>query len=232
MEFHQPRNPISNESRILAVVSAAFKNSLDSPDACLIHGTSLFAVQRAIEEGCLPAGRHDSDGRLYFYNYPSRLALDGVPKVQGMNDKKVIQQASLYAHGAEFHVQAQLEFGIPIETPPLAGAISELSSDFLTKSKAQFQRESVFKPLRDHGVSYEQAFAFSEKWADMKPAGVLLAFSARVMEQFKLCEAEGLDDGLYIEAPQGLSLDLLTGIEPLSEEALAFFEHVQANQAP
>ena len=68
-------NRVEAPPSAVEIVSRAFANSLDSPIGGLVHGTSIVALQIAIEKGALPTGRWDTEGRIYFHGLPSRITL-------------------------------------------------------------------------------------------------------------------------------------------------------------
>jgi hypothetical protein len=195
-------------------------------DAIGLHGTSLAALVIAMKTGYLPAGRSPGcEGGIYFFPLSHAHVLIGPELLtstsSGINDREAFVDVAGYAHDSTQYALGAQALGLDMSSDVgwrLATNLSEI---------VHGQDLAGAELLETHGVHQRQALQLVRALEKIKRGFVLLIGKSALEE----CQCGTGDPGygdLKLQVTgQGLSLNHIVGIEPLSRED---FDTVRALQ--
>ena len=200
-----------------------FEKSMDAKGSIGYHGTSLEAIEYLIEHGYLPGRKFDNTGsnQNFVYFYPRKSAFPKNSKLTGdyIPDEKLIEDTSTYSKsvaGAHYFMKA---FGLDIadsEVEDRAGAL--LGSG-----------EQNWKPAEqyflDKGIQKEKLYEVIE--LARKRKGVVLSLKKKILKEHEVSRGDVEGEDVKIAVPEGLSLEMLAGLEPMGEQEFDYFEKLQ-----
>ncbi len=203
-------------------IREAFVKGIQSEDSLLVHGTNMHSIQSALkQDGRLLTGRSPgNEKRIYFFpNTTHPDAQTVIPSNFRFESKlgapvtvdEAIEGVRWYAtRGAQEAMLEELYFKQYGRALPHA-----IVSD-LIGSLEDFNR---FDNPDTRGIRTTNFLKGLNPWIPQirSRSGVILSFSSDLLKEFELKRAEGNDDGLYIQAPLGLPLKYITGVEPLGD---------------
>jgi hypothetical protein len=203
-------------------IREAFIKGIQPQDSLLIHGTNIHSIQSALKhDGRLLTGRSPgNEKRIYFFpNTTHPEAAQLIPanfrfesKLGGsVSVDQAIEAVSWYAtRGAQEAMLQELyekRYGQALPFDLVSNLIDSLSN---------FNR---FDNVDTRGIRTTSFLKGLNPWIPeiRSRAGLVLSFSSDLLKEFELKRAEGNDDGLFIQAPLGVPLRYITGIEPLGD---------------
>jgi len=210
-------------------IRGAFIKGIQPGETLLVHGTNIHSLQWALNnEGRLPTGRGlGIEKRLYFFPntahphasslLPQRHRFEG-RDTQKLSVDEAIEGVTWYAtRGAQEAMFEELYLK-KFKKRPRYSLVNALVDGL-----ANYNR---FDNLETEGLQSRANLKDFNLWIPQIRGryGIVLGLSPQLLEEFPLKVAEGQDDGLYIDAPKGLPLKFITGIEPLGDIEYKFFE--------
>jgi hypothetical protein len=224
----------------LAKTGVDLENSIARPTAVL--ATSMEAIQEAIRTGHLPTGIRDSGGRLYFYPLEENTSEEDISEIKdGLDayghilgfEQNFAQSLGLdrgrdgeFIAGIFEAIQNILLFDF-IKT---RGKSSGLSTDGEREDLSILENITLDDFAKASSSSKEYIYVYAEELAKknitfkeiMEKAiksysrrGVLIGLGGNIAD-LKPKPAEDRDEGWYVDAPDGLSIDYFSGITPLT----------------
>ncbi len=192
-------------------VAELFEAGLDSEDVFGYHGTSIEAMQKLAETGRLPnGGRHP--GRLYI-----------VPMSNKLNPFTPREDAESYAdwNAKKHFIRSYLPFEPTAEdmenlseycSSNMGGKMREVDYQILD-AKGEIRR--LIEKCEKNGLGEDQLVKLRRKAKSRK--GVIIALSNSLSSDFELKSQENVPKECYIEVPDGLPIEYVTGIEPVGQ---------------
>ncbi len=229
---------IENQGEILGYpkvhvehVVALIEKGLNSENIIGYHGTSLEALQEGLRTG-LFRGAMKSEGELgsvvddehSFFFFPIKEKFESHPDVDKFHtDSESSEGAEMYAHllaGAHF-LLSDLNLGINDKV-----AVEHAKSIILWQdSLFNIDAPEAIKYFTDKGIEKKDLMKRAERAAKRK--GVVLGINALVKDAYELTDPLQGEGDLSVQIPEGLSLENLAGVEPLSQDEWDFFMHLQ-----
>ncbi len=206
---------IENRKKKLA---SLFESGLDSEDCIGYHGTSLEALEYMIEHGYLP-GNSDQDKINAIHFYPLRSAFKDVHSNTPL-EENVVKEAAGYASDISGEHYFLKKLNIPFDNEE-----TRLKSRYLVigcpndPSDPNAEYNYFLKMGVDKRALDEALFEARKR------KGVVLSFNNEIVKSFKIMPGDPGD--LKIITPNGLSLDYISGIEPMGQKEWDYLEKLQ-----
>jgi len=234
---------------------------LENPgETVAVHATSLEAVEQIIETGMLPTGKGSgAEGNIYFYRLDVSIPQEYL--LNNTQLEEVQEGLGSYGRilGFEKNLAKKLNLDFVNDGIFLTRLYSSVEAIFYSKLyRGEFKakgladitneqiRESASKITLDDLIkdypAYEKEFrqyanqcgieniiqAISEAF---QRRGVVLGFSSKILELGPESAYEESDEGWRVKVPNGLSLDYLSGIEPLGDVEYNYLEQIQESES-
>jgi hypothetical protein len=191
-------------------VAELFEKGLDE-SSFGYHGTSIEAVQKLADTGKLPnGGRHP--GRLYIAPMNAEAAVftprQSAESYANWNAKKHFILPHLPFEPATEDVEALSEYC----SVNMGGKMREIDYKMHDK-KGEIRR--LISKCEKGGLSEDALVKLRREAKNRK--GVIIALSASLPKGFKPNTQKGVPNECYIDTPEGLPIEYITGIEPLGQ---------------
>jgi hypothetical protein len=214
------------------ILSEAFSRGGDHPDKTFLHGTSVRALQAALETGCIPTGLksdHFTDGHIYFAPLPSRFTIENPHCSLPRSDKEALSWVKTYAKTVSRRLAVVERLNLSSDSQTDCFFAERFSGmDYPEEFQLLKVPPSLAKSGFDQGRATE---LFWEIERDQKELGVVLFFSSALARGYSIEQAEGRDEGVRINSQKGIRLEYLVGIEPQGQEAWEILEAIQQSVA-
>lgn len=237
-----PGNPELNEGQKIIEreqrVARLFEEGLDAPDIIALHGSSLEAIQELIQTGRMPTGK--TDGCIgYIYVFRLDQPVPEVFLAGETQEENIMGGARMYAGGLSFEASLvkslqldymrdssfleamddiRFRYGLKIST----NSSVDLTEEFLFNSP---QYDEVLRQyIQKYGFEKIKT-AFHEAFARK---GIIIGLNQKVLELNPQSAYEEFnDEGWRINLPNGLSLDYISGLEPVGQIEYDYLENIQ-----
>jgi hypothetical protein len=205
-----------------------FHESLSNPGKSAgYHGTSIQTVRYAILHGRIPSSSPlsvtDTPGRFYFFpnplHFPNQSRSDTI-----CSTENPIESAKSYAKTNAFIHAVMERLRFSLDDKAQYEACFEVDSRGYYDSTMEligWIRENhapVFGRFSDSALEDAINAATLQK-------GVILVLDLSVRDILQVCEGD-VDTDLSLDAPSGISLDLIRGIKPLGDREFDFLNRL------
>lgn len=213
-------NPEAQKEERVKKLIDLFEMGLDSDDCIGYHGTSLEAIEFMIENGQLPGGKFghiDSDDSWLYFS-PKEPMRDDY-KGRGLDQ---LEDAKGYAEDIAQGHSLLKQLGLDIG-----------NKDF--EIKARHLATNDPNDLNDPDAEYNffLGLGIEKKLLDKsikkarKQKGVVLGLSKKGLSDQTILPGDKGGEDMRVHVPNGLSIDFLSGLEPLGDEEWDYFEKLQ-----
>ena len=204
-----------------------FEAGLDSPDCIGYHGTSLEAMDFLIEHGHLPGGGYDKgsttdipDGEKYLYFFPKKSEFSKHELADSfLEDEEILEETKGYSQGIAGSHYLLKKLGLNIDDQDL-----EFKARCLT-GRIPIDAEEEYQHFIGLGINEKVLDKTIEE--AKKRRGVILVLSKKVLESHVISNGDEEGGDLRILIPEGLTLEFLSGIEPVGQEEYRYFATLQ-----
>ncbi|MDP3882518.1 MAG: hypothetical protein Q8Q48_00475 [Candidatus Staskawiczbacteria bacterium] len=197
-----------------------FEVGLDSKDCIGYHGTSLEAIEFMIENGHLPGGKfkHIDSGENWLYFSPKEPMRDDY-KGKGVDQ---LEDAKGYAEDiAQSHFLLK-QLGLDIENKNL-----EIKARYLATNDPNDPHNPDAEYNFFIGLGIDKKLLDSSIKKARKRKGIVLGLSKKGLSDQTILPGDGGGEDMRVYVPNGLSIDFLSGLEPLGDEEWDYFEKFQ-----
>lgn len=198
------------------------------------HGTSLQSLKLAMETGVLkPSLTPGLEKEIYFFGNPLH------PKIKELSQRGTIQFTPRAFHwdttdsraafkGAQGYALDRSRASRLLEylRLPVTPETKYLADDFTSIGTALPEIRRGFARFHVTDRELKPALEYAGKGR-----GVVLLLSEEVTEHFKVSNAPNKEPGLRLEAPDGLPLRFIAGIEAMGDEEYQFLLDLQKASA-
>jgi hypothetical protein len=215
------------------IIVALAEQGLNSERIIGYHGTSLEALQEALKTGSVRGAMKGEsqvgemvDPEHSFFFFPIKEKFEGHPDVEKFrSDRESSEGAEMYAQllaGAHFLLK---DIGMGITDK---AAVEYAKSIILWEGFAfnfSANATDAIEYFKGKGIEKRDLMKRAERAAKRK--GVVLGINDTVKETYQLVDPQQDEGDLSLQIPEGLPLNALAGVEPLSQEEWDFFMELQ-----
>lgn len=203
-----------------------FESGMNAKDIIGYHGTSLESIEFLAKSGHLPGGLFSHAGQegKYLYFFPKKSEFLHHPSASEFREEKsLVSEAADYAESIAGSHCLLKRLGLDIgdrELDPMArNLVSNIPADVWNPTT---ERDHFLNNLGIKKTDLDEALDDARK-----RKGVVLALNKTILTSHTLSGGDPTEGDLRILIPEGLSLDYISGLEPIGQVEWEYFEKLQ-----